>query len=449
MKKIHAKKQISLLMSFVLLLLTVSVSFCAGAVSTYMVYLPSGDGYTVQAVEGYSIFNLERGSQFRFTLTLSEGYNQSEPEVYVNNLPIAENDGQYIVSDIQSDIEVTVENVKKNTYSVTLPDTPYCTFSPAPGYKENAVIHGSAFKFIMNLKDAYSQSTPVVYLNGTELVPGKNNAYSIENITSDISGITVSEVPLNTYTLNFFNEDGTFIWKTTANHGESVTYGGEIPVKASDSQWHYDFTGWSPTLGTAEGDASYTAAFAKRTRYYTVRFLNYDGSVIETYQVPYNGSAYCSVIPERPDDYSGGYTFKQFDVDTSVVTKDIDTTARFEHKHVFRHFLIEPTCTESGYTYDYCDSCGYGITYDHTYALGHQFGEWLTAVPATDTADGLKIRICSACGETEEQVIPMGTVDENAGSTEEPTEEKELRFFEKIIAFFKKLFEKIKALFVV
>ena len=50
MKKIHAKKQISLLMSFVLLLLTVSVSFCAGAVSTYMVYLPSGDGYTVQAV---------------------------------------------------------------------------------------------------------------------------------------------------------------------------------------------------------------------------------------------------------------------------------------------------------------------------------------------------------------------------------------------------------------
>ena len=83
------------------------------------------------------------------------------------------------------------------------------------------------------------------------------------------------------------------------------------------------------------------------------------------------------------------------------------------------------------------------------FGADHQFGEWLTAVPATDTADGLKIRICSACGETEEQVIPMGTVDENAGSTEEPTEEKELSFFEKIIAFFKKLFEKIKALFVV
>jgi len=49
------------------------------------------------------------------------------------------------------------------------------------------------------------------------------------------------------------------------------------PTKASDAQYHYAFTGWSPAVSTVYGNQTYTAQFERTLRQYTVTWV-VDGS---------------------------------------------------------------------------------------------------------------------------------------------------------------------------
>ena len=71
--------------------------------------------------------------------------------------------------------------------------------------------------------------------------------------------------------------------------------------------------------------------------------------------------------------------------------------------------IVEPTCTERGYTKYTCEKCGNSYNADYEKALGHNFGEWKEIKPATEEEDGLKERTCARCGEKEEQSIPAKT----------------------------------------
>lgn len=59
--------------------------------------------------------------------------------------------------------------------------------------------------------------------------------------------------------------------------------------------------------------------------------------------------------------------------------------------------VVAPTCTDEGYTTDYCAVCGAWREYDQTEALGHDFDDWqLTRMP-TATKTGLWERTCREC----------------------------------------------------
>ncbi|MBR7132844.1 MAG: hypothetical protein IKD04_04875 [Clostridia bacterium] len=67
--------------------------------------------------------------------------------------------------------------------------------------------------------------------------------------------------------------------------------------------------------------------------------------------------------------------------------------------------VIQPTCTEHGYTIEACQYCDYSYSYDYTDTTKHGYGEWQTVTPSTCTAEGTQNRTCSACGNTETAVI--------------------------------------------
>lgn len=59
------------------------------------------------------------------------------------------------------------------------------------------------------------------------------------------------------------------------------------PTRESDAQYDYSFKAWSPTIVAATENATYTATYNMVLRSYTVRFLNYDGTVLQTETLDY------------------------------------------------------------------------------------------------------------------------------------------------------------------
>ncbi|MGN1043503.1 MAG: hypothetical protein ACI4PR_01700 [Acutalibacteraceae bacterium] len=65
----------------------------------------------------------EDGETLNFKITLMDAYDKSSPIVLLNNSkPIAESAGVYSINDVNSDLEISVENVFKNPEEITMED---------------------------------------------------------------------------------------------------------------------------------------------------------------------------------------------------------------------------------------------------------------------------------------------------------------------------------------
>lgn len=425
----------------------------SSAQTAYTVFLPSGAGYSTAAAEGFSALNIAPGASFSFTLCLNEGYTDCTPEVAADGNVLRAENGLYRITDINSDVNVTVTGVVKNSYTVTLPDNDSCRLVAAPGYDASRVLYGSAFKFTAVAKAGYTQTAAVVKLDGNELTPDFNGVYTLENIAGNIMGLTACISALNTYTATFKNTDGSVLAAVSVTHGEVPVYNGATPVKESTAQYYYSFTGWTPVLAEVTGDTVYTAAFSRSVREYTVRFVNYDNTLIEEYPVEFGSAAVCSVTPWRPADNGYAYSFIGWNLDTSAVTSDMTVTARYEHIHTYKILVIEATCTEPGYSMKICTGCGYNITYNHVYALGHSYGAWTVVTPATETEPGERTCVCDRCGNILTEEIPAGTPPETTTEQETETEpvsepEKDNSFIAKLRALIDRIIAIIKSMFI-
>ncbi len=67
------------------------------------------------------------------------------------------------------------------------------------------------------------------------------------------------------------------------------------------------------------------------------------------------------------------------------------------HQHSFTETVVEPTCTEGGYTLRKCD-CGKTEKTDSTYKRGHLYGSWKYLTTATLTREGYREATCGRCG---------------------------------------------------
>lgn len=75
--------------------------------------------------------------------------------------------------------------------------------------------------------------------------------------------------------------------------------------------------------------------------------------------------------------------------------------------HSCSESVTEPTCTDGGYTWYLCQTCGYAYYDNYTEALGHDMGSWYVDYEATCEHQGVERRDCSRCDHYETQDIPM------------------------------------------
>ena len=124
----------------------------------------------------------------------------------------------------------------------------------------------------------------------------------------------------------FVGWDGAELGATTVLDGEDATPPA-VPLREN-----YHFTGWSGSYQNVQASATLTAQYAINT--YTVRFLDYDGTVIDSQTIDHGASATPPANPTRE-----GWRFIGWSDSYECVTSDKDITAIYADDSTVTHIV--------------------------------------------------------------------------------------------------------------
>ncbi|MGI6618450.1 MAG: InlB B-repeat-containing protein [Bacillota bacterium] len=196
----------------------------------------------------------------------------------------------------------------------------------------------------LNMGDEYNVASPEITGHTPDQVTVSG--------TMPAKDVTVTVVyTVNQYTITFNSAGGSAIVPITLDYG-AVVIAPEDPTREG-----YTFAGWEPELPATmpAQDIEVTAQWTINK--YTVTFVDWDGSVIDTQTVEHGGSATAPEVSERE-----GYTFNGWDKAFDNVTGDLTVTAQYE---AIDYALIVK--------YEYSDGSEAAATYTATLNMGDEY----------------------------------------------------------------------------
>ncbi|HAE43255.1 MAG TPA: hypothetical protein DCG34_10135 [Clostridiales bacterium] len=138
---------------------------------------------------------------------------------------------------------------------------------------------------------------------------------AFNNITADL--IVQAQYTPITYTVRFEDWDGTLL-KT-----QNVAYGNNATPPADPTRTGFTFAGWSGTYTNVTSDTTVTALYD--VQILTVRFVDWNSTLLKEEQVTYGGSATAPVTnPTRT-----GYTFSGWSPAYTNITGNLTVTAQY------------------------------------------------------------------------------------------------------------------------
>ena len=130
----------------------------------------------------------------------------------------------------------------------------------------------------------------------------------------------------------------TFVdWDGTEIFTQEVEQGNTATAPADPIREGYTFTGWDVAFNNVQSDLTVTAQYEINT--YTVTFVDWDGTEISTQEVEHGSAATAPADPERE-----GYTFTGWDVDFTNVTGDLTVTAQYEQNAPSEYLKGDVNC---------------------------------------------------------------------------------------------------------
>ena len=142
------------------------------------------------------------------------------------------------------------------------------------------------------------------------------------------------------YNIIFQNDDGTLLQESKVKKGELPVYEGATPEKASTAEYSYTFADWDPELAVATQDQTYTATYNATRRSYTIRFVDEDGTELDSQVLEYGAEpTYQGAAPTKAATAQYSYSFAGWNPEISSVVGDQTYTATYQS--VTRSYLIK------------------------------------------------------------------------------------------------------------
>ena len=136
------------------------------------------------------------------------------------------------------------------------------------------------------------------------------------------------------YMVVFKDWNGAIISSDKYHYGQSVVLPSN-PVRASNETYTYTFKDWGKTVAeTCVGDAEYTAVYTATYIEYNIRFLDWDGSLIQTVKYHYGETITAIADPERESDETYTYTFLSWNKELGTCTGNASFTAQYESTYI-------------------------------------------------------------------------------------------------------------------
>jgi uncharacterized protein YjdB len=250
------------------------------------------------------------------------------------------------------------------------------------------------------------------------------------------------------YAITWKNGNGDIIYTEDVPYGttpvyDTSTYG--TPTKNETDQYTYTFNGWDTTPAAVIGTTTYTAQFDSTVKKYTITWIDGNGTIIYTEDVPYGTTpVYDSAThgtPTKTATVQYTYSFDGWDNDPVMVTGTAAYTAQFTsavRKYAItwkngNGDIIYTEVVPYGTTPVY-DASAYGIpTKTETAQYTYTFNDWSPEISIADkdityTAQYTnKLRSYTVTwmnGSTileQDLLVPYGTTPSYDGST--PTKE--------------------------
>ncbi len=236
-------------------------------------------------------------------------------------------------------------------------------------------------------------------------------------VTSDMNiypNFMPTYIPPVMYTVTFVDYDGTEL-KT-----EMVNAGGSATAPENPTRDGYTFKGWDTDFDFITSDLTVTAQYEEiPATTYTVKFVDYDGSEIDSVTVNENDAAQAPEFAGTKENY----TFVGWDKDFSCVTSDLTVTARYE-----RTVTVSGNCGDTVVWKIYADGeleiSGSGDTTDYgcNYDGGRPSTPWarhigkIKKITIKDGITSIGNHLFAYCADAAEITIPSSVTSIGYGA---------------------------------